>query len=177
MKKASMGDRQAFNTIRLNKRSVGTINFKVKDGFMPNLPNLPHDLVQVFYSGHALEAMKLPSRGYDGEVLSKFPTRCKSITGLHPYELKKIMGDEYNKLEWEYDEFPLYKMAIRSYRTVNDKSDGEVESALFVDQWSKKWFCMAVRLNLGSYYEATTIHPTSWKESRKDKERWERFLP
>ena len=187
---AELAKRARTNVTFPNRKAKGTLNFKVKDGFRPNLPNLPHDLVQVFYSSHALDVMKLPSRGY-GEVLSKFPTMCKAKTGLHPYDLKKVMGEEYNKLDWEYDVFPLYKMPIRSYRTVNDKSDGEVESALFVDRWSKKWFAIAVRLNLiknallegdsdltvENYYEATTIHPTSWKEAEKDERRWEKFLP
>jgi hypothetical protein len=174
-----------------NRKAKGTLNFKVKDGFKPNLPNLSHDLVQVFYSSHALDSMRLPSRGYDSEVLSKFPILCKSKTGLHPYDLKRQMGDAYNRLDWEYDLFKLRGMPIRSYRTVNDQEDGEVESAMFVDRWSKKWFAMVVRLNLiknaslerGSdlvverHYKATTIHPVSWKEAEEDERRWERFLP
>jgi hypothetical protein len=197
----------------LDRRQKGTINFRIKDGHLPNLNLTPKGLVRVHYTRHALDAIRLPSRGY-GEVLSKFPLICRSRTNLHPYDLKKQwwrLGhlndpfpigshpDNWNKfsdgpdnfydpLDWEYDLFPLGTMAIRSYRTADNGPNGEVESALFTGEWSKKWYAVVVRLNyprnvwatnafghyvkIKNYYEAITIYPTSWKEATADKENW-----
>jgi hypothetical protein len=200
----------------LDRKQKGTINFYIKDGHLPNLNFIPKGLIKVHYTRHALDVMKLPSRGH-GEILSKFPIICKSRTGLHPYDLEKQwwrlehlsnpfpIGSHpdnwndffsepdnfYEPLDWEYDLFPLDIMSIRSYKTKDNTPSGEVESALFTGEWSKKWYAIAIRLDypqniwltntfggchrVDNYYEAITIYPTSWKEGVSDRERWNVF--
>lgn len=183
-----------------NPKLKGAINFQIKDGCRPNLPKIPPNLCKVYYSAHALEVMRLPSRGH-GEVLAKFPIRCKSMTGLHPCDLKRNWKntpflkdalkkyDSYKATDWEWDYFPLNKMPIISYKTTNNESDGEIESILFAGEWGRKYFRIPVRINLCEvcmeccqdsveekyYLEAPTIYPMSWKEYVTATEVWEKF--